>query len=344
MTTQTYYSPFYPPVEEPGAAGTTIAVVPSSTIVTISNHAQAALDSAAQVAADLDIQSDTIIAQMLRGDALQKLIADRTLLNGQGVNTVLDSFQQFTTTQTSALSQKFDILGVGINGNTAFQLNTSNLYVDGTKSLASNLNELAVNSDGNKAAIDKLDSIVRDPSGTTVRSVLSLDVNGYVSGTIATNNGKTSSFSILASVFQVVDPNNGAPFTPFSISNGIVKMTNVEVDTLKYSALVPLFGGGNNHLDPAFGYQIIPGGFIIQWGQVRKTLSGGYETVTFPTPFPTQIVSAMAMPVVTGRQNSNQDMWLQTNSNRGPTFFEVLPHAGPSGQTLNGFDWIAFGY
>lgn len=38
MTTQTYYSPFYPPVEDAGASGTTIAVVPSQVVTEINTQ------------------------------------------------------------------------------------------------------------------------------------------------------------------------------------------------------------------------------------------------------------------------------------------------------------------
>jgi len=55
---------------------------------------------------------------------------------------------------------------------------------------------------------------------------------------------------------------------------------------------------GSNRSHVASGYQKLPGGLIIQWGQVSNGNIGSGSLVTFPLAFPTQVLS-----VVTGATN-----------------------------------------
>lgn len=188
---------------------------------------------AQQVVDDIDFNADAILEQILRGDSFQALLAARTLINGTGVNTVIAEFKSQQTATNEATANKFDLLGASINGGTAFQLNASSVYVDPTTSLSTKLTTIENTLGTQTASIETLNEVLIDPSGATVRSVLKLDVNGNISGMIATNNGQTSSVAFLTNSFKIVDPNGGAPYTPFSVAGGVIKMTNVEVDTIK---------------------------------------------------------------------------------------------------------------
>lgn len=188
---------------------------------------------AQQVIDDIDFNADTMLAQILRGDTFQALLAARTLIDGQAVNTVITEFKSQQTTTNTATANTFNLLGASINGGTAFQLNASSVYVDPTTSLSTKLTTIENTLGTQTASIETLNEVLIDPSGATVRSVLKLDVNGNISGMIATNNGQASSVAFLTNSFKIVDPNGGAPFTPFSVLNGVVRIPNIEVDTIK---------------------------------------------------------------------------------------------------------------
>jgi len=59
-------------------------------------------------------------------------------------------------------------------------------------------------------------------NGVKARYGVSLDVNGYVTGFVQNNDGKTGSFVVVANRFAIVDPNSGNPTVPFEVSNGNV--------------------------------------------------------------------------------------------------------------------------
>lgn len=86
----------------------------------------------------------------------------------------------------------------------------------------------------------------------------------------------------------------------------------------------------------------VPGGTIIQWGQVVKSITEGLENVVLPTPFPTSGRFAIAIPL-------NQS---------GNSSIDIIPHLVAASQTginfyfswgttstpANGFQWLALGY
>jgi hypothetical protein len=57
-------------------------------------------------------------------------------------------------------------------------------------------------------------------AGISARAGVSLNVNGYVTGWIANNNGSSGSLVVVQDRFAVVHPNGGAPIVPFEVSNG----------------------------------------------------------------------------------------------------------------------------
>lgn len=63
-----------------------------------------------------------------------------------------------------------------------------------------------------RGRITQLAEVVVGPDGTTGRAVLAMDVNGRVSGTVQTNDGKRAGFSVLADEFVVVDPDGNPVF------------------------------------------------------------------------------------------------------------------------------------
>lgn len=86
----------------------------------------------------------------------------------------------------------------------------------------------------------------------------------------------------------------------------------------------------------------IPGGTIIQWGQVSKVVVEGTESVALPTPFPNAVRFAIAIPLNT-TGNGECDLFAQLQSASGTQinfFFSWVSSRVPA----NGFQWLAIGY
>nr|WP_241236517.1 hypothetical protein [Enterobacter roggenkampii] len=86
----------------------------------------------------------------------------------------------------------------------------------------------------------------------------------------------------------------------------------------------------------------VPGGTIIQYGQVSKSISEGIQNVTLPTPFPNLCRFAIAIPL---NQNSDTTVdifaQLQSLSQTGINFFFSW---ASSSSPATGFQWFALGY
>lgn len=86
----------------------------------------------------------------------------------------------------------------------------------------------------------------------------------------------------------------------------------------------------------------VPGGTIIQYGQVSKVISEGIENVQFPTPFPNSCRFAIAIPI-NSRADVEVDIFAQINSlsSSGVNFmFSWATSSTPA----DGFQWFALGY
>lgn len=111
--------------------------------------------------------------------------------------------------------------------------------------------------------------------------------------------------------------------------------------SLTPAKLAEAFGGSNQGLT-ANGYQILPGGLIIQFGQtaVSSSLStGGYfrPAVTFPITFPNAILT-YSIGIKAG---NSATVTISSESNSGFTINMANNHS--AAQTLQGF-WTAIGY
>ncbi len=86
----------------------------------------------------------------------------------------------------------------------------------------------------------------------------------------------------------------------------------------------------------------VPGGLIIQWGAVEKSIPEGVHNIIFPTPFPNFSLMAMATPSnLTG--NNGIDVFSQVGaiSNSDVNFFfSWASTAVPA----DGFRWFALGF
>lgn len=86
----------------------------------------------------------------------------------------------------------------------------------------------------------------------------------------------------------------------------------------------------------------VPGGTIIQWGQVTGTINEGIKNVVLPTPFPNSGRFAIAIPLnLEGDASCDIFAHLQSASLTGINFFFSWVS---SSTPANGFQWFAIGY
>jgi hypothetical protein len=173
---------------------------------------------------------------------------------------------------------------------------------------------------------------------------ISLNSNGYVTGVEAFNGGASNNyFKVTASRFIIGD--NNIDFIPFEIRDGTVYMKNVVAENITYGSLIPAFGNGNNRLDINAGYQILPGGFIMQWGRVRRLIRDEQTfSVSFPMQFPNAVMAVTAMPFI-AYFNERRDLWMQNTGE--PSVFGCsfsTQSSTSNSQQIDGFDWMAYGY
>lgn len=67
---------------------------------------------------------------------------------------------------------------------------------------------------------------------------------------------------------------------------------NTNINGALTASSFPIFTGSNQSLGSS-GYQKLPGGLIIQWGQASSSISVD-TTVTYPIPFPNGVLSLTA--------------------------------------------------
>ncbi|MCL9851200.1 gp53-like domain-containing protein [Ralstonia solanacearum P673] len=89
------------------------------------------------------------------------------------------------------------------------------------------------------------------------------------------------------------------------------------------------------------GYQKLPGGLIIQWGQIGAINVNSSVTVTFPIAFPTALASiALALDATSGSSGCPP----ATAVARSVTGFTYTTLPGTSFGSVSGHTWIAIGY
>ena len=132
----------------------------------------------------------------------------------------------------------------------------------------------------------------------------------------------------------------------YGLINAITTMQDVQDGALRkfvnaltlknYLPAKPLPGNGYIRIPD------IPGGTIIQFGQVGMTISEGAKNVVLPTPFPNAGRFAIAIPLNTGENNSI-DIFAQLKgvSTTSATFFFSW---ASSSTPADGFQWFAIGY
>jgi len=110
-------------------------------------------------------------------------------------------------------------------------------------SLASQINTVAGTFNGLSGSVTTLSTVtytqvIPNVNQLNVRYGVSLNNNGHITGFVMNNDGATGDFTIVADRFAIVDPSAPANVrSPFVYSGGLVRMSNVEVDTFKADSI-----------------------------------------------------------------------------------------------------------
>lgn len=130
-----------------------------------------------------------------------------------------------------ALASDLSLLGAKTLDGAGWVLNMAKVKVSEGQTLTSYINAAAAAAAGNAVSVTEIREAVIEPSGSAhAKAVLQLDVNGKVVGYAATNDGSTGSITFKFDSFNLETP-AGDPI--FSATGSVVKMHNVEVDTIK---------------------------------------------------------------------------------------------------------------
>lgn len=302
--------------------------------------------SAAQLIEDMDVNTASILAAALRQEEYEQVTGARTFINGQPIDSYVMEFRNQQTAANSAISSTLNLIGAKTSDGTGWVLNLNTVQVGNGQTLGQRLDEVGVANGTVTASITQLQEVTADLRGKVNTSVtLNLTSNGYVSGYRLTNDGTVSAMVVLADQFAVVSDNNGTPIIPFRIAGGTVYMDRLVAGSITYDALVQRFTDvGQQNLNPSGWYQVFPGGMIMQGGRYRGTVNDEVTVaITFPRPFPNQVLAIGAMPFLTSFRNT-RDLWMQNvgePSTSGATF--ATQAATKNDQRLDGFDWWAWG-
>lgn len=263
--------------------------------------------------------ADGDFAQANRIDTLSSSVNGITAPGGpiQSINGVIQTIQETEARNDSARAQETKNLQAKLDGmNYAGLEQTLNTYAN------------------------KVDGI-----GAQYVLKVNTTVNGekVVAGMgLAVENG-VSAIAFNADSFRI-STGGETPKQIFYGSSEGVYMPNVQVDKLTYGALVDQFSKGQSLLDPAGGYQRIPGGLVMMWGQYRGSIrSETTFSIPFPIQFPSQCLCVNVTPYL-NYFNNERDLWMQIIGQASPYGFTVASQAARSAaQNIDGFNWMAFG-
>mgnify|MGYP003624331519 FL=1 len=187
-----------------------------------------------EVVADIDRNALDVATDLLSQAAWRTSQEALMYIGGDTVGTFATELSEIVDDNVLSLS----VLGSRNGSNTAWILNGATVINGSGGASAKSLLAMRTEHDNNISDITELFETV---DGQLARWAINLNVNGHIVGVEAVNSGvpATSSFIIVAPNFALVDPGNGitAPFIPFAVSGGTVRMYSVEVDTIKANSI-----------------------------------------------------------------------------------------------------------
>lgn len=220
--------------------------------------------------------------------------------------------------------------------------------------LATGANKLPYFTGNDTAAQTDLTSVGRDIIGkNTIADILAYLGLGAIATATDISNGTVKklvdAFGLIGAIASNTDIQNatarkfvdaagliGAIGTLADVTSGSLRKFVNSLTLSQYLPVKALSGNGFLRIPD------VPGGTIIQWGQVTGTINEGTQNVTLPTPFPTTARFATAIPLnQTGNTTCDLVAQLQSASTTGINFFFSWP---TSTTPATGFQWFAIGY
>jgi hypothetical protein len=179
----------------------------------------------------------------------------------------------------------------------------------------------------------------------TAKFTFTAKADGSIVGIEGFAGQKFNQLSFVADRFLFVDANGQNPINVLSYDNGEwIFNGNITARKITYESLIPKFGGQFNSINTNGGFQIMPGGLIMQWGRLRQTITNEAAfSIVFPMIFPNNVMSVTGTAYI-DTPNSDRDLWIQNVGKptlEGATFY--CQSSTGNSQLIQGIDWFAFG-
>jgi|GEM_PF-2774004 len=193
--------------------------------------------AAAEVLSGIDTNAESLAREILMRGAWNAAVQPLLWIGGQTVGAVAVAAREVAEDSAVDIS----LLGVRNGAGTAFILSADTVTVPSSGepgSSAISLTTLRSQHDASRADITVLYESV---AGSLARLQLTTDVNGHINGMVIYNDGvpATSGVYFLTTNFAIVDPGNAltAPFYPFAVTGGIVRMDEVWVRRVQANSI-----------------------------------------------------------------------------------------------------------
>ncbi|HEX7820631.1 MAG TPA: hypothetical protein VF463_08425 [Sphingobium sp.] len=197
----------------------------------------------AEVISDLDLNGQNWFDMAALEATRDALMLARTTLEGAPIGTVVANFKTEFSDEKSATAETFALIGAKAGDGLSILLDQSTVRVgpaDGgagpIQSLGQRFQSINVSLGSHSGSINDLKTVLIDPQGgVTAKAVLALNVDGRMSGIVATATGVKSTLEMLFDSYSLLAPDGTSLFFAEA---GVVKMPAVEVDTLKIGTAV----------------------------------------------------------------------------------------------------------
>lgn len=178
------------------------------------------------------------LGEIFRFDEYKALNDARQFVEGQPLKTFALDLKTDTARDMEAINARLKLLGVQTQDGTGFILDADVVQLRPGEKLVETIDQLGLKTADHDLDISTINEILINDDGATAKALLRVTADGSIAGFEATASGEVgSTFKIYANVFKIIDPAGGAAISPFTIENGVVKMRNVEVDTITVGAV-----------------------------------------------------------------------------------------------------------
>jgi len=252
-------------------SGTTMTITPG-----LWSPVKTAAPTVAQQIIDLfnitEINTDSILSQVIHMDELEVVLDARTLVEGQPVSVKFLEFRGSQITENTATAYTLGLLGAETEDGTAFILNMNNVKVSPDKTLAQRFSEVGVIAENASAgytelanliatesgvraevisqltasfntnntlvtaSINEIREIVIGPDGPEARAVLQVDAFGNLAGIVTSANELIGRIGIIAGLTEICAP-DGSVLASFSQVGSLAYISNLLVDKVAFNSV-----------------------------------------------------------------------------------------------------------